>query len=366
MYLMHGDKPVLQFQLDDMYLKVIDNDFLPYALRDYIKDSDFSSKESIVRLSEHIASLKDYLCSRTLSLSRENVKAILHSVALPQRLNTADMLKIVFSCDGLSMTDNYWLKEEQDSRTFSEVNLRNHRLKDAAYEISLLGRSVSATKAIMQPDISTDGMFAKTWVRKDDGIELWKTCRSSDFINAVVEKEASDILDHSNVKHVRYELFEKDGLKITSCRCLANDEVSLVNGYEIKDWCTHTGKGFIDFVESSFLTDFAKMCVTDYVIGNTDRHLGNVQFLVDNNSGKIKEMAPLFDHNQALICDRINGLDESLIYDPTGLSMRESALKYYTLSYILFDENYLPEKASKRFESLIEGTHVTPKNKLKR
>ena len=41
------------------------------------------------------------------------------------------------------------------------------------------------------------------------------------------------------------------------------------------------------------------MCVFDALSVNTDRHLGNWGFLVDNDSGDVTGFMPLFDHNLA-------------------------------------------------------------------
>jgi hypothetical protein len=45
---------------------------------------------------------------------------------------------------------------------------------------------------------------------------------------------------------------------------------------------------------------FADMLVLDAIICNTDRHLGNFGFLVDNHTNKIVAPAPLFDHGNSL------------------------------------------------------------------
>ena len=47
--------------------------------------------------------------------------------------------------------------------------------------------------------------------------------------------------------------------------------------------------------------DFRRMIVLDALILNTDRHMGNYGFMVDNDTMQIKRMAPMFDHNKALL-----------------------------------------------------------------
>ena len=175
MLLRNGDIAVLQFNLDDSYIEVLNNQFLPFELKDYVKTTNFSSMGSIQDSVRYLETFKDFLANRTLNPSRDNAKAILNSVNLPQSMKTAERIQITLACNALTMTDNFWVTDENDTRTFQEVNLRNNHLKDAAYAIAVLGVNASATKEIMEPDISTNGMFPKTWYRDSSGIELWKT-----------------------------------------------------------------------------------------------------------------------------------------------------------------------------------------------
>ena len=46
---------------------------------------------------------------------------------------------------------------------------------------------------------------------------------------------------------------------------------------------------------------FREMVVMDAVMANVDRHAGNYGFLVNNATGEILRMAPLFDHNMACL-----------------------------------------------------------------
>ena len=50
MLLMNGNRPVLQYQIDDLFIKVIDNDYLPYALNIY----SFNGKSAGGKIIDHI------------------------------------------------------------------------------------------------------------------------------------------------------------------------------------------------------------------------------------------------------------------------------------------------------------------------
>lgn len=358
-HLMNGDREVLLFDLDERYLKVIDNTFLPYPLKDYIEDTDITGYSA--KAARDIESLRDFFAGRTLNLSRDNAKTILGVSSLPQTIKTSDRIEIMFACAGLSITDNFWVRKLGDARTFSDVNLRNHHLGDIAYEVSINGKYITISNEALRPDLATDGMFAKTWVRKKDGIYLWKTDRLEDNTNTKAELKASELLDNTNVHHVKYTPLRRGKKTIAVCKALTDNSTSLINAGDLKDWCTHTGQELLTFVEKHFLEDIAKMCVIDYILANPDRHLGNIHFLVDNYTNEIMCLAPLLDFNQALISDNF-GVDLSeQIYDLTKEPMLDSAVKYFKDANLFLDESKFPKPCTERLSFV---RHLT-KNKNK-
>lgn len=349
--LMNTDTPVLMFDDEFAFMKVLDNQFLPYALKDHITSSDTAGSLRIAI--RDITCLKDFLSARTLNLSRENAKVILNVAALPQSLNTDGRIKIVLACRGLNMEDNFWLRTERETLRYSDVNLRKRSLSENSYDIAILGHHISATREELIPDIMTGGMFPKYWHRNGNEVELWKTDRINGT-SAECEVEASRCIIGAGGNCTHYRAESRDGKIFSVCRCFTNDAFSLVKATEIKDWCIHTGQDFAKFAEQ--YTEFSDMVIADYVLGNTDRHMDNWGFLIDNRTNTIASMAPLYDLNQALLGDRLNTrryFDE-LIYEPTGLTFAESAEAYCEKSHLCFDEVSLPKEADERWESVKE------------
>lgn len=330
MYLMNGNKAVLYYNLDDMVIKVLDNVFLPYSLKDYIQSTDLTlGITGMIKNSKYIETLKDFLSNRVLNISKSNAKAILNSAELPATPRTQDRITICHACRGLSITDNFWLKNDNENITFKDVNLRYKHLKDAAFKVSILGHVLTISREILKPDLGTQGMFAKTWNRTENGIELWKTDKTIDNINTKAEIRTSQILDNTNVSHVKYYEYIKNKVYMAVCPCITNDGYSIISGQDLKDWCFHTNQDFLEIIENINKKAFAQMVVIDYLISNTDRHLENFAFIIDNKTNNIIDMAPLYDHNQALIADVLENDIGDLLYEPTGLSMKESAIKYF-------------------------------------
>lgn len=356
MVLRNGDTDVLYFSLDDSYIQVLDNDYLPLELKDWLKTTNYSTVDEMRKSIRYLDALKDFLVSRTLNLSKVNAKAILDSVSLPQSSRIAERLTIVLACDALSMIDNFWVANDDDTRKFKDVCLRNHKLEDAAFKISIAGIIASATNEELKPDLTSDGMFPKTWYRGIDKLEMWKTDSTSNFVNTEAEYKVSQLLDYTNVNHVEYTKFVKDERILVRSECLATDEFSIVNAFSLQDWCSHNNLDLVTYLEQNFISDFAKMCVIDYVVANTDRHLGNVHFFVDNRINKIVKMTPLLDFNQALVADYFKTNVDDLVYDITGKGMLETAKKYFPLADLEIDITKFPLACQKRYERLIACT----------
>lgn len=337
MLLMNGDIAVLEFSLLDMYLRVIDNKYLPFELKDFIETTNPSNYTKSVRDFEVF---RDFLASRVILLSREHAKTILNVTQLPQSLKTEDRIKIVLACNGLSMIDNFWIKKDNnDTRKFSDVNLRKHRLSEVAYDIAILGKYISASSNDLIPELTTLGMSPKCWRRESDGIKLYKTDKLKGTVNTKAELEASKLLRASKLDVIECNEVLKDDNILSVSKCIATDELSLIHASSLRDWCVHTGRDFKKYIHNYYLKEFSNMVVIDYVIANTDRHFENWGFLVNRNND-IEQFAPLFDFDMALIADNAGTDISDLIYEPTGLTFIESLDKYAKTSNVKFNRCY--------------------------
>lgn len=358
--LFNKNHETLRFDFDDAYIQVIDNKYLPFALKDYIKTTGEKDMKGSLK---DISTVRDYLASRTLNLSRENAKAILNVAALPQSLRTDQKLKIVMACNGLTMQDNFWIKKDNDPRTFDEMCLRHHKLSEVSYDIAILGHHISATADELIPDLTTEGMFPKYWHRTSDGqIELWKTDRLDGKVNAKCEIEASEILDSIGFNHVRYRGEYRDEKLFSVCDCMADDNTSFIPMQDIMDWHIHTGINYPAKIKELYSKRFPDMCVIDFVLANTDRHSGNWGVLI-NEENDIIDFAPMFDMNQALVAD-IMGTDISnQIYEPTGHTFIESVKEWAPYSSVDWNgtKQVLPENIQKRISIVEQYKNASPK-----
>lgn len=332
MLLMNGTVKVLWFDTHDFLIQVLNNEMLPYILRDSIQDS-----ENLRTIPEHIQNydkLRHFFADRVLSLSRENAKSILQSLNESQKLSEEQSYQLSLKCRSLSVSDNFWVKSDTEDITFENVNVRKRSLNDSIFQVCVVGTPVSLQHEILAADVSVNGMFKKAWIRESDGLYLYKSDCTADYLNTKAEVAVSEMLNKSSVRHVRYISSEKNGILCSKCKCFTSDDVSFVEAEYVKNWIERKGLNFLNWVQDNFLVDFANMVVCDYLFANPDRHICNWGFLVNNASNEIISMAPMFDNNQALIALKANketSFDE-LIYNPTGKQMLQSAIEMYSFS----------------------------------
>lgn len=131
MFLMLKNTQVLYFNLPDFTVEVLQDDLLPYFLRSNIKKT--SNMKDILY---NVQTVKSYLSSRLLSLSRDNAKKIYAAFQIPQVDSIDNRVNMCIKCKGVSIQDSYWVQEENEADTWESINIRQNKLKDIV-ELSL-------------------------------------------------------------------------------------------------------------------------------------------------------------------------------------------------------------------------------------
>lgn len=299
------DEKVLYFNLDDFIVQEIQPDIVPFSMR-YAFKNDNSTKSLLY----NIQLLKSYLSRRVLSLSRDNAKKIYALFGIPQLDDIETRVKICLKCKGVSIQDSYWLKADNSTERFSDINIRLKHFKEIV-DISLLGENPSVTTNQICPELTTKGLFRKAWVRYDDGLYLLKSDKHSQNINTRMEVLSSKMLScFSNkidcVEYTgRYRNTKEGKLYVDKCKNFVGEEYSFVEAWELIEYANRQGISFINNI-LGFSKEVASIGVLDFILSNTDRHTQNYGFLMCNQTGSIISVSPLFDFNCALVSDVFN------------------------------------------------------------
>ena len=308
-YLKLQDKTLMAFDRENAEYKVYENDLLPFVLRDTVKDTtnlpDAEKYKVAIKNSEQ---LTKFFTERSLSINRENAKFILNELGISQKSDSETKEKMMIMCKALSAADDYWITENKEE-SWSDINVRENPLHETLAQIALFGKSLSVTGKIRTPELTGLGAYAKAWFRDNGTLYLYKAGTKG---GNEAEREAltSRILDCFNVPQIEYELTQKEDKVVTKCKQMNNSMYSIADAGDVSSWCMKNDKDFLSLVKDIDSETFYKTIVADYLCSNRDRLDGNWGFFLNNMTGELICLHPLFDHN--------NCFDEDFIKDENG------------------------------------------------
>lgn len=235
--------------------------------------------------------------SRTIAKHRGNIKEYLDSIGL------SDTKSLIDVTHALSLNDSLWVCENNSELVWSKINLYKNDFKEViaktAFHSGLRGHRFSTTI----PEIATGGMQEKCWVKVDGIVYLYKE-GSEGFANAGLEPYSevmvTQILNRLKYNHIDYRLVKYHKSLVSACKLFTSEDVGFISFAEmcgVKDF--QSIRSELD--KLGFLREFCQMMILDYIVLNTDRHLNNFGFLIDNNTYEIVGFAPLFDHGYSLL-----------------------------------------------------------------
>ena len=176
----------------------------------------------------------------------------------------------------LSLTDSYWLKNENETICFEEVTPYLNKEWDGTGDFK--GGSIAT--------LFVNGAAHKQWLN-----ETWLkklSCSEEYFVVDIANKlgvlPVVDIQLDDNKKDIRVKNFTNINVFFESA-----EQSGLVGGFDvpIKKWIDLYGQ------------DFVKLVLLDHLVENDDRHWGNFGHLRDANTGEILGLSPHYDFDWA-------------------------------------------------------------------
>lgn len=261
---------------------------------------------------------KEYLLPKGLEVSNDGLMAWLKRRVIPRNrefvdnllskmgLSQQDTMGIIRICKGLSITDCYWIVEENFEGLFKDYNLYENKFETALSLVAYVGYGSAKAKGFSSsPEFTTNGMLKKAWRRLGDGkIYLYKG-GTSGGINTGKEPYsefyACQIADKLCLNYVDYGLAKWKGTLCSTCELFTSLEYSYVPIYEfVKNMPLKKVGEYLKKLGQDYYNSFVDMLIFDAIICNTDRHYGNFGFLVDNKTNKPVAFAPIFDNGLSL------------------------------------------------------------------
>ena len=240
--------------------------------------------------------IKAYINRRKAPRHREHIAKLLI------QLDAENLDGYIAVCNAASLTDTFWVNNEENPSTWDDVSLYRNEFDENIAKIAIDGGN--ATASTTSPELSVNGQYAKCWVREDKDLYLLKR-GSRHYRGREVHAEyySSQIIEKLCPNAVHYDVVMHHNKPASKCHIFTSEEFGFL---PIVDFY-HSGFSTeaIDFLKEFKKYDdgmnYRRMVVADALILNVDRHLGNFGYLIDNDTLKPLQMAPVFDYNRSML-----------------------------------------------------------------
>ena len=279
MVLRHRDRELLRFEwVEPQGVRVVsvneaERRFLPLEMHGIANDE----------------TLWTWLTRRTVPRNRRNIEELMARIGLSSR----NVKGIIELCRGLSLNDVYWVVPDGCEDSWKDFNLYENDFSNAIAQMAFSGVGPDFREQwTSSPEFTTNGMLAKCWRRIDGNVLLYKSGTegaSNTGFEPYSEFYASQIAEAMGLGHVAYGLSRFKGRLCSTCPLFTSDRYGYVPAGRV-----------VSRDEALADPRFADIFFFDAVIFNTDRHMGNFGYLVDNDTNEIVGAAPIFDNGYGL------------------------------------------------------------------
>lgn len=286
--LMHKDIPVLTVTLteDNQVIKINE------IVSDEHKPLNMHSEQN-----QEVA-LTEFMAHRSIPNTRQNLPSVL------ELFQANDALDLSIKSYQLNLSDHYWIKPVESSLSWNQINFFTNSFTD---NLIFINEQDEVTVDLITPNSSVNGSLRQMWVQEENHRVLLKAGKYFK-LEPFNEVFVSNILDTTNIDHVRYTLKQINGKEyVSACPIFTNHEIEFIPAWHIvKNLKKQDNKyeAFIKQCEYLHIPNYKKtldaMIAIDYLILNDDRHWGNFGFLRNSNTLEFTGMAPIFDNGNSL------------------------------------------------------------------
>lgn len=278
-------------------------EYAPLAVFNASKNKSFSLTKAV----------NDWFRSRGIPSWRKDLEKLL------DKLGVSSSDELLNKSYGLSLSDQYWLKEINSDVKWEDINFFTNDFEYEAYlDASLDSNSkskISLDKNIFRsPNNTTDGMLQKGWIIENGKRVLVKGTYTSNKEEPINEYLASQICKRLDFDYCNYEVEWSDKTKLISkCNDFINENEELISAYDIynsekKPNNINDYEFYIQILEKHNVPNarenMENLFVLDYLMLNNDRHLKNFGVIRNVNTLKWERVAPIFDTGESMQCDK--------------------------------------------------------------
>ena len=252
--------------------------------------------------------LSQWWDERGIPASRENYRIVMSEIGVTGKN------RLLLECNGLSLTDHYWIANENETKKWKDVNFYENEFDRGIGGLFFNRKNPDRIYNRYTPDISSDGNLRKRWEVDNNGRRvLIKAGKSPYMQEPVNEVIASMLCKRLNIPHVPYIMEFEDEEPVCKCANMTNLDTEFIeairvyytkepsyfenNKYKHYCGCAHR----LGVKNNTEILD--RMMVLDYLILNHDRHFKNFGILRNSQTLNSAEAAPIFDSGSSLFYD---------------------------------------------------------------
>ncbi|MCH1941255.1 hypothetical protein [Holdemania massiliensis] len=296
--LMNKNVEVLEFSYDEethsviKIIRVIQPDYAPLGIVEY--------KTGITR-----KALNNWWKDRSIPASRSRFKEVM------EEMDIHSSVELLERCFGLSLSDQYWIKEENSDIEWKDINFFENDFSEDMGKLLMGQINYSHNLDIFSPDNSSDGNLKKKWKIINSIRYLIKGGNSYNnqepFNELVATKLYVRILKKQD--YVPYKLIQENDFYYSACPTMVNTDEELVSAFYIDRIIKQRGNDslYMHFLEAcktlnipNVKLQIDKMIVCDYIIANYDRHYRNFGAIRNITTLEWVGIAPIFDSGSSL------------------------------------------------------------------
>ena len=256
-----------------------------------------------------LVALNTWFKGRGIPAWRQNIEKLL------EKLNVVSPTELLNKAYGLSLSDQYWIKEEQQNLKWKDINFFTNDFEYKDYlDVSLNSNSRESSTRISlhSPNNTTDGMVKKGWIiDKDNNRVLVKGTYSISGLEPINEWLASRICKRLDLDYCNYTLDILRRQLVSKCKNFLTKDEEIISASDImnleKSDNASDYEKYVSILESYGIKDVKKklsdMYIVDYLMLNTDRHMKNYGIIRNVKTLKWERITPIFDTGTSLQSD---------------------------------------------------------------
>ena len=370
--------PILTFNLEEIQKPSFSSYISSFDLKNVnILRQDLLPK-NFIKVIPDKKLLKEWITNRQAPKNRKNINTLINYEIQRLQLNDNNFMNFIDISYGLSLNDSYWIVPDNGKEyKWEDYNLYQNKFSERLALIAFGEKNISSSDLFLKetsPEYTTGGMLAKCWTTLNDELVLLKKSSENYKIEALAEFYMAQVADIMNFNHIDYDIINYHNNLVSSCKIFTtedrgycpisaflskNEIASLTPEKLFEKISTITGKEFLE-----------DLVLFDYLIYNEDRHLGNFGMMIDNNTGRVLEPAPIFDNGNSVLMLYYNLPEEyNKIYARHKLGEKFEVLakafvrerhkagleKLKNFSFIRHSKYNLPEDLLKKGEKFIQN-----------